>query len=235
MTLRSCVSGLLFGVAIGCLGYSAWSLLDLKVRQQRDSRLFDEARQEMASAPPPESSPSPSMKPSAPARATLPSIGRLTVPRVGLVAMIEEGDDDGTLRHALGHIPGTALPGSRGNIAIAGHRDSLFRGLEDLRRDDEIDLDTLSGSYRYRVDEITVIAPDNTSVLAPTRTNMLTLVTCFPFHYIGPAPRRYVVRATEISATLTNPHKSASSRAAHSRPESPQCPAGRTCGGSDLP
>jgi sortase A len=109
--------------------------------------------------------------------------------------MIMEGTDGRTLRHAVGHIPGTALPGQQGNVALAGHRDTFFRGLRNINKDDEITLTTLHGSYRYRVDSTQVVEPRDTEVLDATTDNILTLVTCYPFYFVGPAPKRFIVRA----------------------------------------
>jgi sortase A len=214
--LRILRAGLFF-TAIGCLSYYGWSVLDSTLQQERESRAFDTAR-EHAHA----SVNQPSTRRSPPSVSqTLSPIGRISVPRLHLRAMVEEGDDDATLSHAVGHVPGTALPGSSGNVAMAGHRDSFFRALNDLRRNDEIDVETLNASFRYRVDQITVVDPSNTSVLASTHEKTLTLITCFPFHYIGPAPRRFIVQATQISeGPSPGARKSVAERAAHSRPES---------------
>jgi sortase A len=112
--------------------------------------------------------------------------------------MIMEGIDGRTLRHAVGHIPGTPLPGQQGNVAIAGHRDTFFRGLRNIRKDDEITLTTLNGTYRYRVDSTQVVAPEHTEVLDDSGEAILTLVTCYPFYFVGSAPKRFVVRAHRI-------------------------------------
>jgi len=222
-------------IATACLSYYSWSVLDSKIRQAHESRDFDQAREASHAAVPPSSS-----RRSAPPAAQRPqpmsTIGRISVPRLNLRAMIEEGDDDATLRQAVGHIPGTALPGSAGNVAVAAHRDTFFRGLGDLKRNDEIVVDTLNGSFRYRVDQISVVDPSNTSVLAPTVGKTLTLITCFPFHYIGPAPRRFIVQATQISEGRSSPdaRKSVAARAARSRPESVRCPRGDNCVAADL-
>jgi sortase A len=125
-------------------------------------------------------------------------LGRISVPRLHLTAMVEEGDDDDTLRAAVGHIPGTALPGAPGNFGLAGHRDTFFTGLKDLRRGDEIDFETRSAKYRYVVEETMIVGPNDTSVLAASRQKHLTLVTCYPFHFIGPAPRRFIARARQV-------------------------------------
>ena len=125
-------------------------------------------------------------------------LGRIEISSIGLAAMIMEGVDGRTLRHALGHIPGTPLPGQQGNVAIAGHRDTFFRGLRNIRKDDEITLTTLNGTYRYRVDSTQVLAPEHTEVLDDSGEAILTLVTCYPFYFVSSAPKRFVVRAHRI-------------------------------------
>jgi sortase A len=115
--------------------------------------------------------------------------------------MVREGDDDGTLDVALGHIPGTALPGQKGNVGVAGHRDTLFRRLAEIAKGDEIQLETKSSTYAYQVDDMAIVRPDTVSVLAPGRRDQLTLVTCYPFRYVGSAPERYIVKAHLVSQT----------------------------------
>ncbi len=105
---------------------------------------------------------------------------------IGLTAMIEEGDNGGILRRAVGHVPGTALPGQQGNVVIAGHRDTFFRPLRNIHKGDEITLTTLRGSYRYRVDSTEVVGPQDTEVLDDSPGAILTLVTCYPFYFVGP-------------------------------------------------
>jgi len=126
-------------------------------------------------------------------------VGRLAIPRLHVRAMVREGDSDHTLRIALGHIPGTAYPGQIGNVGIAGHRDSLFHGLKDVAADDEITFETPRASYVYRVESTQIVKPDHTEVLKPGPTRELTLVTCFPFEYVGSAPDRFIVKARLIS------------------------------------
>ena len=109
--------------------------------------------------------------------------------------MIMEGTDARTLRRAVGHVTGTSLPGEPGNVAIAGHRDTFFRALRNVRKDDEITLETANGTYRYQADLIEVVEPQDTEVLHSSGDALLTLVTCYPFSYVGPAPKRFVVRA----------------------------------------
>ena len=122
-------------------------------------------------------------------------VGRVDIPRIGVSAVVREGDDVTTLRRAVGHIPGTALPGETGNAALAGHRDTFFRGLRDIRNGDQVTLSTPAGTARYLVRSTRVVDPSEVSVLAPTYGSTLTLVTCYPFNYIGAAPKRFIVRA----------------------------------------
>ena len=128
-------------------------------------------------------------------------IGRLEIPRLRMKVMVREGADEGTLRKAVGHIPGTALPGTIGNVALAGHRDTFFRGLRDIRKDDSIDLTTDDGTYRYQVKSTKIVGPRDVGVLAASSGETLTLVTCYPFYYVGSAPKRFIVRAIQVAAT----------------------------------
>ncbi len=120
----------------------------------------------------------------------------LRISAINLEVPVLEGTDDLTLNRAVGHIEGTAAPRETGNVGIAGHRDGFFRGLKDIRTGDTIDLFTETGNSRYVVDEITIVSPDDVSVLAPRSTPALTLVTCYPFYFVGSAPLRYIVRAS---------------------------------------
>jgi len=98
----------------------------------------------------------------------------------------------------VGHIPGTALPGHAGNVGLAGHRDTFFRSLKDVRIKDEVQLSTLAGNFKLRSGVAPVMDPDNVGVLAPSGHNVLTLVTCYPFYFVGPAPQRWVVTARQV-------------------------------------
>jgi sortase A len=113
--------------------------------------------------------------------------------------MVREGIDGKTLQLAVGHIPSTALPGQAGNVGVAGHRDTFFRGLKDLRATDEIQFSTSTGTFSYEVESLMVVEPDNVEVLAASTTNTLTMVTCYPFSYIGNAPKRFIVKARQVS------------------------------------
>lgn len=126
-------------------------------------------------------------------------LGRLEIPRLGLSVAILEGTTARTLLLGAGHIAGTALPGQTGNIGIAGHRDTYFRPLKDIRANDQIRLVTVTGITQYTVDWIQITAPGDGSVLNGSTDSALTLVTCYPFHYIGAAPERYVVHARRQS------------------------------------
>jgi len=126
-------------------------------------------------------------------------IGRLEIPRLKLHAIVREGAGAGTLDLALGHIPGTAFPGQEGNVGVAGHRDSLFRGLGKIRRTDRIEFQTLSGNYQYEVESTSIVKPQKVSVLDAGRYPEITLVTCYPFYYVGSAPDRFIVKARLIS------------------------------------
>jgi sortase A len=128
-----------------------------------------------------------------------PPLAVLRIPKIRLEVPVLPGTDDLTLNRAVGHIDETALPGTEGNSGIAGHRDGFFRGLKDIGPDDAIELETLRGKEVYRVERIWVVDPEDVSVLDATRTRSLTLVTCYPFYHVGPAPQRYIVRAVQIS------------------------------------
>lgn len=123
------------------------------------------------------------------------ALGRIEIPRLGLSVVVLQGTTSKTLLLGVGHIEGTALPGDAGNIGIAGHRDTYFRVLKDIRRNDEILLQTATGIVRYEVDWIQITAPGDGGIVLPTTKSALTLVTCYPFHYIGAAPERFVVHA----------------------------------------
>jgi sortase A len=126
------------------------------------------------------------------------SFARLDIPRLGLADVIVEGDDEKSLRKAIGHIPDTALPGNSGNVGLAGHRDTFFRPLEGIRTGDIILIKTSQAIYRYEVESSAVVLPKDSWVLKHTDNPSLTLVTCFPFHYIGSAPKRFIVHARQV-------------------------------------
>jgi sortase A len=202
---------LFFIIGILALGYVGLALLDARLYQADQTRRFEEALKRLRPATGSGEHLYPSPLPldlaeEDAARAKSLGVaaregallGRIEISTIGLAAMMMEGIDEGTLRRAVGHIPGTPLPGQQGNIALAGHRDTFFRGLRKIRVNDEITLTTLSGSYRYRVDSTKVVEPEETEVLDNDDDDILTLVTCYPFNFVGSAPRRFIVRAHRV-------------------------------------
>jgi sortase A len=146
-------------------------------------------------------------KPAPPAAARLRSssrisdnrlLGRLTIPRLHLTATVREGVGEATLSRALGHVPSTALPGQSGNVGVAGHRDTLFRDLREIRKYDFIRFETLGGTYTYQVVSTQIVKPQDVSVLKAEHHPELTLVTCYPFYYVGSAPDRFIVKARQV-------------------------------------
>jgi sortase A len=129
-------------------------------------------------------------------------IGRVDVPRLNLSAAVAEGDDDLTLGKAVGHLPDTPFPWQNGNVAFAAHRDTLFRPLKDIKINDQVRVVTPRGDFLYRVTKTMIVNPDDVWVLAPTRTPSLTLITCYPFSFIGHAPQRFVVQAQRVQPDL---------------------------------
>ena len=122
-------------------------------------------------------------------------LGRNEIPRLGVTIAILEGTSAQTLRLGVGHIKGTALPGEQGNSGIAGHRDTFFRPLKDIRANDEIRIQTATSISRYQVDWVRVVAPEDTEILSTASKPSVTLITCYPFHLIGAARERFVVHA----------------------------------------
>jgi sortase A len=182
----------LWSVALVAAGTLSYIALDRVVHRGQQSRQLQLARATSAVAP----------------TAPLPLengdlIGLLEIPSAGISEIVSEGTDALTLRRGVGHIHGTARPGEPGNIALAGHRDTVFRGLRKLRPADRIVLVTAGGSFEYAVEALQTVAPERTDVLDAGSHPTLTLVTCYPFDFIGPAPLRYVVRAREIGRTFT--------------------------------
>lgn len=181
---------LLLVVAILSLGYYGYVSAEAWLYQAYESRELDAILQ---SAPPRPVMEAPRARraPVAPGTA----IGRLDIPRLGVSTVVRAGADAKTLRLAVGHIAGTAYPGEPGNVGLAGHRDTFFRKLRDIQRDDIIRMVTPEGTFTYRVARTTIVNPADVWVLDPTPREALTLVTCYPFSYIGAAPQRFIVRA----------------------------------------
>jgi sortase A len=125
-------------------------------------------------------------------------IARLTIPDLGMTSIVVEGVSRQDLIKGPGHIPGTSSPGEAGNVGIAGHRDTVFRPLRFIRKDQIITIGTRTKETRYRVVATTVVDPKNIEVLKPTGRDTLTLFTCYPFDFVGPAPKRFIVRAERV-------------------------------------
>ena len=130
-------------------------------------------------------------------------IGQLAIPRVSLSVMVVEGAGDRDLKLGAGHIQGTSLPGAIGNTAVAAHRDTYFRTLRYIREGDAITLTTLDGEFNYLVKSMEIVRPDDIQVLDATKTETLTLVTCYPFNFIGHAPKRFIVHADRVRPDQT--------------------------------
>jgi sortase A len=188
----------LFACAAAMLGYCAFVVVDARVFQARESRTLQRLLedQHFTGGEPQAKLLSPPKIPSASAMSGL--VGRIEIARLGLSVMIIEGDDGKTLRRAAGHVPGTALPGQPGNVGITAHRDTFFRPLRNIQMDDVITLTTLQGEYRYRVVSTQVVSPQDVEVLDSTGGEVLTLVTCYPFYFVGAAPNRFIVRAERV-------------------------------------
>jgi sortase A len=174
------------------LGYCAWAYGSAQIFQRQAERQLElqiaGARRTAAAG----------IKAAAIRPAPGSPIGRLEIPAVHLSAIIVEGDGHRELRLGVGHVPGTPLPGEAGNAGLAGHRDTFFRPLAGISQGDEIIVTEPGGSYRYAVESTKIVKPDAAWELAPSRSPRLTLVTCYPFHYIGAAPYRFIVRARKI-------------------------------------
>jgi sortase A len=180
------IQRLLFITGTLLLGYVGFTLLETRLYQVSAKRSLENEIRDEKERPQAQSKP--------PVRKG-DVLGRMDIPRLGMSVAVLQGTSSRVLRLGIGHIAGTPLPGEDGNIGIAGHRDTFFRGLKDIRKNDEIQLQTASGLSRYTVDWAKVVANDDQSVLAPSNESALTLVTCYPFYFVGPAPKRFVVRA----------------------------------------
>jgi len=172
--------------AVVLLGYCGFALADGWIFQRRQSARFDQLLHASVSTA------------GVPASVAGGMLGRIEVPRLGVSVMVVEGTGAAILRHAAGHIVGTVMPGEIGNVGISAHRDTLFRPLRNIRQQDEITVTTLRGEYRYRVVSTRIVAPDDGAVLDSGSSEVLTLVTCYPFYFVGPAPERFIVRAERV-------------------------------------
>ena len=182
---RLWTEGLLWTVGCVLLGYGAFVYVSAQLAQNQGYRALEHevpSENSAASIDHPEGS----------------LVGRVEIPRIHLSAIVFEGTSDSTLERGVGHMSGSGTPGERGNIVFAGHRDTFFRGLRNVKKGDEIDITGTQGHFRYRVDSLFIVDPDQVEVLRPSSGEKLTLITCYPFSYFGSAPQRYIVRAERI-------------------------------------
>lgn len=193
---RLWIERLLLALGVACFAW--WGVVSLQATRYQDERRAALER----------------MRGAAPAvvndAARLPMgslIGSLDIPRIRLSAVIAEGDDDATLKVAIGHLPDTPMPWHDGNSAFAGHRDTFFRALQHVRVGDELRVSTGLGDFRYQVRDTMVVGPNDVWVLDPTERPTLTLITCYPFSYVGKAPRRFIVRAERTVTAEPNVSK----------------------------
>lgn len=180
------------GVLFCCL--AIWKYVDMRHSQATENRRLEEALRAKVPAPP---LPPVLRKPGS-------LVGRIEIPRLNLSAIVLEGSDSRVLSLGVGRIPQTSVPGEAGNVVLGGHRDTFFRPLKGIRKGDSIRIQTPQGLYKYTVDWMQVVDPENTGLLKATPQPSLTLVTCYPFYYVGAAPRRFIVRAhqeTEAAKT----------------------------------
>jgi sortase A len=175
----------LWAIGLLALGTCCYVWMDARHRQAEGSRELDR-RMHSVSATKPKLAPG-------------ELVGRLEIPRLQLSSIVFEGTDEPVLQRGVGHLPGSPLPGERGNVVLAGHRDSFFRALQNVRERDVIAVTTPAGTRRYTVESTAIVDPDETALLRPTPDSTVTLVTCYPFQYLGHAPQRFVVRGREIS------------------------------------
>lgn len=175
-------------ISVASLGYVGYAWWDARLTQRQGRAAVNEAK-EAGNAMPPEGS----------------VLGEIEIPRIGVSSVILEGTEDHILRRAVGHVPGTARPGEPGNVAIAGHRDTFFRPLRGIAIGDEIVLKSARQTLIYHVQSAQIVNPRDVHVLNKTPTEVLTLITCYPFNFIGAAPNRFVVRATRTFSGRTDP------------------------------
>ena len=191
---------LLFAGGLTALGYCGFALLDSWTFQNRDAhqleQLVHDRQAEKNNAPGPNVA-------LASAKIPVPKpadglVGRLSIPRLGMSVMVVEGASGSMLRRAAGHIAGTALPGQPGTAGIAGHRDMLFRPLRNIRENDVIRFTTPTDDYWYRVVSTTIVSPTDVAMLESGASQSLTLVTCYPFNFVGSSPARFIVKAERV-------------------------------------
>jgi sortase A len=189
--------------ALASIGYCSVAYAGAAIHQRRQKALLGASRMENGLAPAAGLSAA-----AVPRRVAEPSgaldygvLGTVEIPRLDISSIVEEGVDSSTLWEAVGHIPGTPLPGQNGNSALASHRDTYFRGLAEVQTGDLIVFRSPTANFRYRVESTRIVDANATDALPGSTTPTLSLITCYPFHYIGPAPQRFIVTARAESPT----------------------------------
>ena len=186
-------------------GYLAINFLGAWLYQTRETRHFVTEGNTVPGTPAVESQ----SKATATASPKYPAAGSpvalLSIPRLALSTVVLEGAEERQLKLGPGHIPGTSLPGDGGNIGVAGHRDTFFRPLRHIKKDDTIRLATREKEFQYQVVSTKIVAPEDIQVLHPSEQETLTLVTCYPFDFVGPAPKRFIVRADCVDCIRQKP------------------------------
>jgi sortase A len=180
------VQCLFLAAAVLLLGYYSFVMVDAWAFEKRENRALERLLNNQAT-------------PGPPAIATSGLLGRLDIQRLGISVILVEGISSKVLRRAAGHIPGTALPGQPGNVGVSAHRDTFFRPLRNIKQNDVITLTTMLREYRYRVVSTKIVGPNDVAVLDGGGNEILTLVTCYPFYFVGSAPDRFIVRAERIT------------------------------------
>jgi sortase A len=178
------ISRFLFAAGFIILGYCGADWLNSTLRQSLGNRDLDRLLS---------NNPAPSIRTAPLADGAL--LGRVEIPKLHLSAVVFQGTDSSVLDDGVGHLNGSALPGQNGNVVLAAHRDSYFRGLRNIKRGDLITVTTQTGIRKYSVESTRIVSPTDISVAYPTPQPTLTLITCYPFYYVGHAPKRFIVRA----------------------------------------
>jgi sortase A len=130
------------------------------------------------------------------------TFGKIILPAIGQEYPIIEGTDQKELAKGVGHFSQSVLPGEADNSVLAGHRDTVFRDLGEVGIDDEIIIQTDSGEFKYKIDKQLIVDKDDRTIIVPSEEAQLTLITCYPFNFIGPAPKRYILQGTLLDSSL---------------------------------
>jgi sortase A len=190
-------ASVLLTCGVVALGFAAYVIIDARLYQSAERKRFDRTRQDAAAASPATAGTTMPSAVALPVPTDGASIGEIQISRLGLRAIVVQGESAPVLRRGVGHLSDTALPGEVGNVVLAGHRDTFFRPLSGVRAGDSITLKTRDGEFEYQVESTSVVTPNAIQVLEPTGGRTLTLITCYPFSYIGAAPNRFIVHARQ--------------------------------------